>query len=715
MKSFLASSQNHLNRFIADPRLSQIELMRKKVAFNWTIGSAISVFFLTILAYVMDANMIGHFGVVLLIFYAIEIPLFRRLNYDFYQAIFLAVLIITAFIFILIFGGYTNSAGLVFVGLTCVISSILNKSVIVSFALFFLYVATILALAVLNPYLRPHPDITPEINFIFFIINTIWMSATMMFFIIEYVIQRNQYQLAETNRLQELDDAKSQLFTSITHEFRTPITLISGMADQIAVDRPETSHAVAQIKKQSAKLLQLVNQILDLAKIDSNTLRSHFVRGEVVRFLKYLFESFQSVADAKGIHFSTTFFIDDLEMDYDPEKLEVIVCNLISNAIKFTPKGGSVSVELDLPEGQCLEITVIDTGIGIAPDQLEHIFKRFYQVRTNDYHDGNGIGLTIVREYVQLAGGEVTVESEPGRGTIFKVLLPVRREAPRAEVPELQSVTANEFTHIQPVNDNVSNAKPMLLIIDDHKDIIDYLHMLLTSHYDIIHASNGKEGYKLAKEKIPDIIISDVMMPDMDGYEFLRKVKADFMTSHIPVLLLTARADRVSKLEGLSLGAEAYLVKPFDKEELFIRLRKLLDMRKILRRKYSDLKVEMDTSARHMDIEDQFIARVHQIIDANLDDEFFDISVLCRELAMSHTQLYRKFSALIDITVNKYIRRYRLHKALNLLRTKDLNVSQVCQEVGMPNPAYFSRIFTEEFGINPSKVKDHKSAKEWDA
>jgi response regulator RpfG family c-di-GMP phosphodiesterase len=282
-------------------------------------------------------------------------------------------------------------------------------------------------------------------------------------------------------------------------------------------------------------------------------------------------------------------------------------------------------------------------------------------------------------------------------------------------VPVLRSVTANDFTHIQPANDNVSNTKPLLLIIDDHKDIIDYLHMLLTSNYDIIHAGNGKEGYKLATEKIPDIIISDVMMPDMDGYEFLRKVKADFMTSHIPVLMLTARADRVSKLEGLSLGAEAYLVKPFDKEELFIRLRKLLEMRNILRRRYSDLKVDLDTSARHMDFEDQFIARVHQIIEANLDDEFFDITSLCRELAMSHTQLYRKFSALTDITVNKYIRRYRLHKALNLLRTKDLNVSQVCQEVGMPNPAYFSRIFTEEFGINPSKVKDHKITKEWDA
>lgn len=712
MKSFLTSLQDHFNRFIADPQLSQIELMRKQVAFYWTIGSVISIVILTVLAYSINAHIIGHFGIALLGFYFIEIPLFRKHNYDFYQSIFLAALILTSFIFILIFGGYTNSAGLVFVGLTCVISSILNKSVKVAFALFFLYISTILALAVLDPYLRPHPDITPKINFIFFIINTIWMSGAMMFFIIEYVTQRNRYQVAETNRLQELDDAKSQLFTSITHEFRTPITLISGLADQIPLDSKATSHAVAQIKKQSDKLLHLVNQILDLSQIDSNTLRLHPVRGEVIRFLKYVFESFYSAAEAKGIHLNTKLLMDDLEMDFDPEKLEAIVMNLISNAIKFTPKGGSVDVSLDFLDSRFLEITVRDTGIGIAHGELGNVFKRFYQVKTDDYYEGNGIGLTIVREYVHLAGGEVTVESKPGGGTTFKVLLPVTCNAPVAEVPEDKPFADKEFAKLQPEHGHGAATQPLLLIIDDHRDIIDYLHLLLAHKYHIIQAGNGREGFELATEKIPDIIITDIMMPDMDGYAFLKKVKADFRTSHIPVLLLTARADRASKLEGLSLGAEAYLVKPFDKEELFIRLRKLLEMRHILRQRYRDLKSDLKPSAGPMKFEDQFMATVHQIIEANIDDEFFDITTLCRELGMSHTQLYRKFSVLTDITLNNYIKRYRLHKALKLLRTTNLNVSQVSLEVGLPNPSYFSRVFTEEFGINPSKAKDHKTTKE---
>jgi len=714
MKTILAFVKKKIDQLIADPKLSQIELMRKQVAFSWTVGSFISIIVLTILAYIINANIIGHFGVVLIVYCAFMIPLFRMHNYDIYQAVFLALIIITAFIFILIFGGYANSAGLVFVGLTCVISSILNKSVRVSFFVFFLYIGTILGLAVLNPHLTPHPDITPKINFIFFIINTIWMSAAMMFFIIEYITQRNQYQLNETKRLQELDEAKTQLFTNITHEFRTPITLISGLADQICHDDLQTSRAVAQIKKQSKNLLNLVNQILDLAKIDAKAIQTHYVNADIIGYLKYLFESFHSAADSKGISIESRIDIDKLEMDFDAEKLEAIVINLISNAIKFTRAGGWIFLGVNKTREDFLEITVQDSGIGIPNEEIEHIFKRFYQVKTDKYQEGNGIGLNLVREFVNQMNGYVEVESEAGKGSTFMVKFPITNKALKQAI-HLEKEHFTQTQHVGKPKEIQEESLPLLLIIDDHADMIEYLTSLLEPEYRIRIANHGREGFNLALENIPDIIISDVMMPEMDGFEFLKKIKAEFRTSHIPVLLLTAKADHASKLEGLELGAEAYLFKPFDKGELFIRLRKLLDLRKTLQERFRQENLFQQEIMRSGDIEDEFMNKIHQIINDHLDDESFNISMLCREMAMSHTQLYRKFAALTNDTVNKYIRQYRLHKAMNLLKTTELNVSQIAVEVGLPNLAYFSRIFRDEYNTSPTKIRQTKSIKERDA
>jgi len=531
------------------------------------------------------------------------------------------------------------------------------------------------------------------------------MSAAMMFFIIQYLTERNKFQLAETNRLQELDDVKSKLFTNITHEFRTPITLISGMADQIPPLDSESTIAVKQIKKQSNRLLNLVNQILDLAKIDANSIKAHFVQGNIIDFLRYLFESFHSAAESKDVQFKSEFDIDELEMDYDPEKIESVIVNLISNAIKFTPKGGLIEIIVHHDKGGFLVISIKDTGFGIPSDEIENVFHRFYQVKSDKYQEGNGIGLTIVKEFVNLMDGTVEVSSKAGKGSTFKIRLPIRNNAPQQDLDFEQK---SEF-HLNIKNSGQVEKKavelPLLLIIDDHKDIVDYVKKVLKNQYRFIVAMNGREGYEKALEFVPDIIISDVMMPEMDGFEFLQKVKSEFRTSHIPVLMLTAKTDRVSKLEGLDLGAEAYLVKPFDKEELFIRLRKMLDLRKTLHSKYQKVNLEISNQQKSGNIEDQFMNKVRHVIDNHLDDESFNIKTLCRELGMSHTQLYRKFSVLTDITVNKYIRQYRLHKAMNLLKSSELNISQVALEVGLPNLAYFSRVFTEEFNTNPSKVK----------
>jgi signal transduction histidine kinase/DNA-binding response OmpR family regulator len=710
MKTILASFQKKIDAFLGSSYLSKIEFMRKRVAFNWTVGSLISIIILTILAYAMSADIIGHFGITLLLFYVIIIPLYKSRNYDLYQAIFLAAIIITAFIYMLIFGGYTHSAGLAFVGLTCVIASTLNKSVKAAFLLFLLYVATIIGLAILNPFLKPHPDITPSINFTFFIINTIWISAAMMFFINTYLADRNKYQLAETNRLQELDDAKTQLFTNITHEFRTPITLIDGMAGQIKVSDPETKSAVHMIRKQSKRLLSLVNQILDLAKIDTNTLKVHLVNANVMEYLTYQVESFRSASESKGIEFKLEMPFKDLTMDFDQEKLGAIIVNLLNNALKFTEKGGAINIRVDKTPDEFFVVVVEDTGIGIAPEDQQKIFDRFFQVKGDQYLEGNGIGLTIVKEYVYLLGGKIDLQSEEGKGTKFMIMLPIANDAPVIDIEDQL-----DNSHLSTHEDRMEvDDHPLLLVIDDNREIVEYLRKILRHQYRVIESNDGHEGLEMAKKHVPDIIISDVMMPKMDGFEFLKKIKSDVATSHIPVLMLTARADQDSKLEGLNLGADAYLTKPFDREELFIRLKKLIDMRKMLHERFQKINSHAYHVKESVDIEDQFMNRISAIIDENLDDENFNIKKLCLETGMSHTQLYRKFSAITDITVNKYIRQYRLHKAKELLLSTNLNISQVALEVGMPNLAYFSRVFTDEFHTNPSKIRLEK-APGWDA
>jgi len=714
MKTILASSNKKIDTFLGSSHLSKIEFMRKRVAFNWTLGSLISIIILTILAYAMDADIIGYFGITLLLFYVIIIPLYKNRNYDLYQALFLAAIIITAFIYMLLFGGYTHSAGLAFVGLTCVISSTLNKSVKAAFLLFLLYVATIIGLAILDPFLKPHPDITPSINFTFFIINTIWISAAMMFFINTYLADRNEYQLAETNRLQELDDAKTQLFTNITHEFRTPITLIDGMADQIKDSDPETKSAVRMIRKQSKRLLSLVNQILDLAKIDANTLKVHLVNADIMEYLRCQVESFRSAAESKEIEFKVAMPFKELTMDFDQEKLGAIAVNLLNNALKFTEKGGAINIRVDKLPDDFLILEVEDTGIGIAPEDQQKIFDRFFQVKGEQYMEGNGIGLTIVREYVNLLGGKIDLKSEEGQGTIFRVMLPITNDAPSIDIED-QLADQLDSNHVSTLEDSIEvDDHPLLLVIDDNREIVEYLRKLLGHLYRVIASNDGQEGLEIAKKHIPDIIISDVMMPKMDGFKFLNKIKSDIATSHIPVLMLTAKADQDSKLEGLSLGADAYLTKPFDREELLVRLKKLIEMRKMLHERFRKLNSHANDPRASVDIEDQFMNRIAAIIDENLDDENFNIKKLCLETGMSHTQLYRKFSAITDITVNKYIRQYRLHKAKELLLNTDLNISQVALEVGMPNLAYFSRVFTEEFHTNPSKVRLEKTTG-WDA
>jgi signal transduction histidine kinase/DNA-binding response OmpR family regulator len=539
-----------------------------------------------------------------------------------------------------------------------------------------------------------------------------------------------QLQLAETHRLRELDEVKTKLYTNITHEFRTPLTVIQGVTTRIRnegekLDSKKIIDDTHIVNRNSAQLLTLVNQMLDLRKLESGQLPVRMVQGDVVIYLRYLLESFHSLAEAKdiGLHFLNDE--RELIMDYDPEKLRHIVSNLLSNAVKFTPEGGEVYLSVEkasakrtpsaLRTEDALLIEVRDTGVGIPPEKIPHIFDRFYQIDDESTRkaEGTGIGLTLTKELVHLLEGEIDVKSEVGRGTTFSVWLPIRRTAPMVEgVPEVMQPVETAAAGVEqpsavfekPVAAGLDEL-PLVLIIEDNKDVAHYIRSCLEAGYRLETAYNGKEGIDKAIELVPDLIISDVMMPEKDGFEVCDTLKHDERTSHIPVVLLTAKADMESRIAGLRRGADAYLAKPFNREELKVRLEQLIELRRALQKRYAGLQ-PLELSDEEHQLEDEFLLKVRGIIEEHLSDASFDLPRLCRAVGMSRSQIFRKLKALTGQSTTQVIRSYRLHRARDMLKKSDLNVSEVAYEVGFTNPAYFTRTFKEEFGVAPSEVKN---------
>jgi len=548
-----------------------------------------------------------------------------------------------------------------------------------------------------------------------------WLLWAVIFFgsifwFYRFQIKR-QLALAEAERLKELDHAKSLLYTNITHEFRTPLTIILGMAEQVKNNpRDWFNEGLKLIRRNGQQLLGLVNQLLDLSKLESGRMPLHLVNDNLVEFLEYLSQSFHSYADSKDIrlHFASDF--KELEMDYDPEKLQSVMSNLLSNAIKFTPAGGDVYLDLRRPEsgGNWLLLQVRDNGLGIAPAHLPHIFDRFYQVDASATRkgEGTGIGLALTKELVKLMGGEITVESEPGKGARFSILLPVMQKAPKAPTEELPAAalpiaeTILVQTPDAPDGAGISHSElPLVLLIEDNADVITYLSAFLSYHYRIASATDGQQGIEKAVEMIPDLVVSDVMMPEKDGFEVCETLKADERTSHIPIILLTARSGQAARIEGLSHGADAYLAKPFNKEELLVRMEKLIALRRQLQAHYERAGGLLSIAKKQeLSQEELFLQKLIAIVEENIGDEHFGLPELCRKAGLSRSQLFRKLKAVTGKSTTGFIRSIRLARGRELLETTPLNVSQVCYEVGFGSPAYFSRKFQEEFGMAPREV-----------
>ena len=552
---------------------------------------------------------------------------------------------------------------------------------------------------------------------------------------LEQIVADRTAKLAERNdQLEHLNTTQSRFFANISHEFRTPLTLILGPAGQSlkAISQNRIANSILNHKiiiQNGRRLLSLVNQILDLNKLEAGKMSVQYVQGDIIVFLRRLCESLHSLAELKGVDFQFTTKVERLIMDYDPDKLTKIVSNLLSNAIKFTPKGGRVET-IVYPEESNLLVCVKDTGRGIPNDQLPFIFDRFYQadVSANPQNIGSGVGLALTKELAKLLGGSIYVESQLGEGAAFFLQLPVRREATRSsdmdniiEANEAFSLSgklsvsaAEDKTPPEDLAPNEALPKAHILIIEDNEDMANYIASCLGNRYAVDFAENGGIGVDKALEQVPDLIISDVMMPLKDGFDVCKELKANEKTSHIPIILLTARAEATDRIAGLKRGADAYLAKPFDELELQVRVDKLLEIRNLLRQRFGTALSNNEVGpnaqagtalAEGLELEAVFLTKVNGILGQLFSDAELHPSQLAADLNMSPRQFRRKINALTGQSPTLFIRNFRLQKANKLLADSELTISEIAWEVGFKDSKYFSRVYTNEFGISPSEVR----------
>lgn len=519
---------------------------------------------------------------------------------------------------------------------------------------------------------------------------------SLLYTIHKYLLKR-KLDFTEKKRLQELDAFKTKFFNNVAHELKTPLTIISGMANNLQKKGAKEINKTAKtIIRNSNELNDMVNQILDISKLEVGKLDLDLVNGDIILFLKYILSSYDSLANAKEIRLHFLSDIETLNMDFDTQKIKYIFSNLISNAIKNTAVRGDIFLQISHKESQC-QCIVKDNGIGISQEDIKLIFERYYQAKKQ--YEGTGIGLSFTKELVELMQGSISAESKLDHGTSFTVYLPIKNNA-------LKDISFNYESEASCKNEtkvdfSMAEELPLIQIIDDNLDICSYLGSILKQNYRLNFNYTGNSGLKNVLDTVPDFVITDLMMPGKDGFEVCYEIKSNPITDHIPVIMLTAKSDTASKLEGLKLGADVYLAKPFDENELLIQISKLLEQRETLREKYRN----PDFGEGGNKIEtNEFIIKVKSLVEENLDNTNFGILELCRVLGISRSHLHRKLKALTDLPTSIFIQTIKLQKAKLLLQTSEKNVSEVAYEVGFNDPAYFSRLFSKTYGYPPSET-----------
>lgn len=517
----------------------------------------------------------------------------------------------------------------------------------------------------------------------------------------------------EAHRLKELDVEKNRLFANVSHEFRTPLTVILGMAGKIQEDPAKwQTKGLESITRNGHRVLHLVNQMLDLSRLEIGRLQLEMQQGDVVLFINYLVQSYESFAETKEIHLVLRQEVPSLIMDYSSDALSKIIGNLLSNALKFTPKKGKVEVIISSVEDQ-LQLEVHDNGTGIAVEHLPYIFNRFYQVDESNTRrsEGTGIGLALVKELVNHLEGQIQVDSDGRTGTKFQVRLPIKRQAEVSSQLEMESKP--NFIETGSRSGTIFSTQelsdlPQVLVIEDNEDVAEYIGSCLSGRYQVQFAENGRIGLEKALNLVPDLIICDVMMPEMDGYEVCRRLKQANSASHIPIVMLTAKADIASRLQGLRQGADAYLAKPFHPEELELRLINLLQLKEQIQSYFRQFPSGL-LPKQAFPQEREFLKRIRETLLIHLAEEDFGIPELCQALGISRSQLHRKLKALTGKSTSMIVRLIRLEQARNLLMGSDLNISEVAYQTGFSNPNYFSTVFSETFGISPKEMRGNSS------
>jgi len=520
-------------------------------------------------------------------------------------------------------------------------------------------------------------------------------------------------QRREAERAHALEQLKTKFFTNVSHEFRTPLTLILAPLNKI-IDQAANEDQKKQlglVQRNAKRLLNLVNQLLDFRKMEVQEVKLHPSIGDIVLFSKDISHSFADIAEKKRVQFSFSSNVDCLEMYFDRDKIEKILFNLISNAFKYTEDGGGVSVNLvykappnDEGDGT-LAIEVKDTGIGIPPDKHEKIFERFFQtdVPEDMVNQGTGIGLAITKEFVKLHHGVITVQSEPGKGACFTVHLPAKRVYEPSVRAATQPVQPEEDEQVILEDSRKGGRKKTIIIVEDNEDLRFYLKDNLKGLYRIEEAANGMEGWEKIKHLNPDLVVSDIMMPLMDGVELARKIKTETLTAHIPVILLTAMGSEEKQLEGLQVGVNDYITKPFAFEILASRIRNLLAQQKLLQKRFQKQIEVNPAEVTITSVDEKFLQQALKHVEDHIDRPEFSVEDLSRDLHMNRVTLYRKILSLTGKTPIEFIRSIRLKRAAQLLEKSGKTVAEIAYEVGFNNPRHFAKFFKEEFKVTPSQ------------
>jgi signal transduction histidine kinase/ligand-binding sensor domain-containing protein/DNA-binding response OmpR family regulator len=519
----------------------------------------------------------------------------------------------------------------------------------------------------------------------------------------------------ELTKVREIDRARTSFFTNISHEFRTPLTLIQGPVQALKKDfanHPAALTRLTLIENNSNLLLRLINQLLELSRLESGKVHVDRTEIDLHHFLSSINGAFHSHAELRQIQLVVEEPIEHFAVVTDLGKVETILFNLIGNALKFTPTQGRIrfSTQLEKKPEPYLTFVVADTGIGISKENQSRIFERFFQVSDAHQEMGTGIGLSLVKELVQLLEGTIQVDSEPGRGSMFTVTIPIAAYHILAVVA-VESATTPAPLLPDEENDPEKNALPRILVVEDNRSLREFIIDSFDHQFQFLEAENGKKGFDIAIREVPELIISDVMMPEMDGMTMTRQLRADIRTSHIPIILLTAKVATDSKLKGLSLGADDYLTKPFNQQELVLKVSNSIAARTRLREKMrSELMTKSDPVAV-LSADEKFLLKVKTIIHERMSEAALGVEFLAHEVGLSRVQLYRKVNALTGITVNELIRNFRLQRAAQLLEQQWGPVSQVAYEVGIHNLSYFSKCFKEQYGVSPSEypTKGHSA------